>query len=57
MAQGRINMVNGIKVWWQKLNKKQRSGILVLGLFFISVFILAAGIQVGQVFAKISSAF
>ena len=44
----------GFKAWFEDLEPKERSAVLVLGAFGAGVLLLTAGIQVGQVLAALT---
>jgi len=46
-------MDSDIKVWWKELTQQERSGLLVLGVFFSGIIIFYTGIKVGQIIAQI----
>ncbi|WP_156417400.1 MULTISPECIES: hypothetical protein [Microbulbifer] len=48
-------MSNALKQWWKSVGKSEKNGIVVLGAFFIGVFLLTSGIWIGQAIGKIVS--
>lgn len=38
-----------LKTWWADVADKEKSGLIVLGMFFFGVLILTAGVKIGSV--------
>lgn len=48
-------MSSQLREWWKSIDKSEKSGLLVLGVFAAGIFLFMSGIWIGQAFGKVVS--
>jgi len=43
-----MDLVTQFKTWWAGIAKKEKSALIVLGMFFCGAVLLAAGVKIGS---------
>ncbi|MDP5208857.1 hypothetical protein [Microbulbifer sp. 2205BS26-8] len=43
-----MDLVTQFKTWWASIAEKEKSGLIVLGMFFCGALLLTAGVKIGS---------